>query len=235
MAFAQRKDLGVRTAGEKAQKPDEFLTRSQLVPGTNITFDYLGNWDIKINALTGGGGGDGVDCCKRIISGELLFTWQESYDENDAMFNQYALSKNSSGNDYYHVGVDNLATTDLITTGKISKQRWFNTLVYTDIVHNWGLADPNNFLFSIIDLRDGITGIGSYNFIPKLVGINENTVRIWVGLLPFGTFTSAGWQNWSAGGSSTYKLGNTANVINGGFSEEPITCRFTLQEGGNEA
>lgn len=233
MAFAARKDLGVRIAGEKAQKPDEFLTRSQLVPGTNITFDYLSNWDIKINALTGGGGSS-VDCCKRIISGELLFTWTKSYVENDAMFSKYSLSQNSDGNDYFHVGVDDLGAGDTITADKTEQKRWFNTLVFTDIVHNWGLTDPNNFLFNVVDLRDGTTGMRSYKFVPKIVGIDENTVRLWVGLLPSGTFTSAGWNNWSAGGSSTYKLGDTANVKNGGFSEEPITCRFTLQEGGNE-
>lgn len=46
-----RSDTGGRKAGEKAQLPDEFITRSQIVAGTNIRFDYLDNHDIVINAL----------------------------------------------------------------------------------------------------------------------------------------------------------------------------------------
>jgi len=49
-----RRDFGVRGAFEKAVKGDEAITKSQLVPGTNITFDYLDNQDIRINAITGG-------------------------------------------------------------------------------------------------------------------------------------------------------------------------------------
>ena len=51
----QRHDLGNRIAGEKGQLPDEFLTRSQVLPGKNIRFDYLDNHDILINAETGVG------------------------------------------------------------------------------------------------------------------------------------------------------------------------------------
>ena len=55
--FAERKDLGVRVAGEKARLADEFITRSQVVAGTNITLDTLPNFDIRISAVGGGGGG----------------------------------------------------------------------------------------------------------------------------------------------------------------------------------
>ena len=46
----QRHDHGTRVAGDKAIYPDEFLTRSQVLPGEGIRFDYLGNHDIVINA-----------------------------------------------------------------------------------------------------------------------------------------------------------------------------------------
>ena len=49
----QRHDLGMRQAGDKAIYPDEFLTRSQVLPGQNIRFDYLDNHDIVINAEGG--------------------------------------------------------------------------------------------------------------------------------------------------------------------------------------
>lgn len=57
MAWRSRIDLQRRVAGAKASLADEFLTRSQLVPGDNITFEYLPNLDIRINGLAGGGGG----------------------------------------------------------------------------------------------------------------------------------------------------------------------------------
>lgn len=47
----KRKDLGTRIGAEKAQLPDELLTRSQIIPGENISFTYLDNYDIQINAL----------------------------------------------------------------------------------------------------------------------------------------------------------------------------------------
>ena len=45
-----RIDLFARTAGEKAQKPDEFITKSQLVAGSRITLEDQENFDIKIVA-----------------------------------------------------------------------------------------------------------------------------------------------------------------------------------------
>lgn len=57
MTWRPTLDFGRRIAGAKAARPDEFLTRSQLVPGDNITFEYLPNLDIRINGLAGGGGG----------------------------------------------------------------------------------------------------------------------------------------------------------------------------------
>ena len=46
----KRIDLFARTAGEKAQKPDEFITKSQLVAGSRVTLEPQDNHDIKINA-----------------------------------------------------------------------------------------------------------------------------------------------------------------------------------------
>lgn len=236
MAFAQRKDLVSRVAGEKAQKPDEFLTRSQIIPGTNITFDYLTNWDIKINALTGG---TTVVTGDRMISGTLQFSYDASDDENDAMFSKNTLMKNASLT-RYHVAADADTTTDTdsIVYGESAQaQRFFSTLVYADIVHNWDLPNRNNFLISFVDMRNGLAGASSFKCIPKAVGIDTNTVRIFVGIFPSGTYTDSGWENWSNGNTDTDKIGDSANFAYGSYSdiEEGLTLRFTLQEGGEEA
>lgn len=57
MAFNERKDFGVRIAAEKAQKPDEVITRSQLEAGTNIQFEYLPapSHNIRISSTAAGG------------------------------------------------------------------------------------------------------------------------------------------------------------------------------------
>lgn len=147
----------------------------------------------------------------------------------------------------YHVAVDADTTTDsdnIVYGESAQAQRFFSTLVYADIVHNWDLANSNNFLISFVDMRDGgATSVASMKMIPKAVGIDKNTVRIFVGIFPNGTFSSSGWENWSNGGSDTDKIGDSANFT-GSFGTyddieclptENLTLRFTLQEGGEEA
>ncbi len=48
--MAKRIDLLSRVAGEKSQKPDEFITRSQLCAGSGITLDPEDNHDIVVNS-----------------------------------------------------------------------------------------------------------------------------------------------------------------------------------------
>lgn len=43
-------DFGVPVGAEKARRADQAIVRKQLVPGNNVTFEYLPNWDIKIHA-----------------------------------------------------------------------------------------------------------------------------------------------------------------------------------------
>ena len=49
MAFQNRNDFGVRVGIQKGVLPDEAISRSQLVPGRGIRFNYLDNADIEIS------------------------------------------------------------------------------------------------------------------------------------------------------------------------------------------
>lgn len=149
MSYAQRKDLGVRVAGEKAHKPDEFLTRSQIIPGTNITFDYLSNWDIRINALTGGGGGDKP----RYIVADIVLM-----NKFNADLNHYDIQDPEGVGD---------------------KVKYFGTHVFADIHHFWGLNHPDGFIYSLIDCREATeTAPYRVDSIPTVVGVDGDTVRI---------------------------------------------------------
>ena len=46
----ERKDLLIRVAGNKAKKPDEFITRSQLIAGSRVTIVEEENDDLRIVA-----------------------------------------------------------------------------------------------------------------------------------------------------------------------------------------
>lgn len=50
MSFQNRNDFGVRIGIQKGILPDEALSRSQLVPGKGIRFNYLDNADIEISS-----------------------------------------------------------------------------------------------------------------------------------------------------------------------------------------
>jgi hypothetical protein len=169
MAFAQRHDHFTRIAGEKAQMPDEFLTRSQILPGENVTFTYLPNWDILINAQTGGGGSSDAlyQCCRRMMEGQVTMQEYSIYAFNETTDNMQ------------------IATDDMVN-GSANARRHFGTAVYADIVHNFKLAtvwtntDPNHhrFLINLTDIRTGTTTPISMLSKPKVVGIDENTIRI---------------------------------------------------------
>lgn len=177
MSFPRRQDFGVRGAGEKAQVSDEWLTRSQVIQGQNIWFEYLANHDIRINALAGGGGGGSdIDCCKRMITAEIQMNHSNDYYLEN-FFNQ------TSGNRH-------ISTMDNVN-GVASDRRQFGTKVSFDIAHNWNLSKQDAFISNIMDLRRPPAGTYSTDSKPRIVGIDENRVRIYFNDIPavFGSLT----------------------------------------------
>jgi len=152
----RRKDLGMRGAGEKAQKPDEWLTRSQIVPGTNITFDYLTNWDIVINAHIGAGS---AFTQRRMLTGTVIL------DKFHA-------------NAFYSTSPDLHIAADDKDNGAAGDRRYYGTGKYFDIVHNWELSPINSYLCTLEDIRIGFSSPLSFDSWPKVVGIDKNTIRI---------------------------------------------------------
>jgi hypothetical protein len=194
-----RKDLGMRVAGEKGQKADEFLTRSQPQPGRNIYFEYLPNHDIVIHANTGVGVA-GQDL--KMVSGIITIDWEPEYSKSHA---DYFLSlENPSANDYcFHYG----------------------DAVCADIVHNFGLSNKDAFLATLIRVETELIGVAQYpslHSVPKIVGIDGNTVRIWA--TKIGTLD---YSDWAANANSQFKNG-------GNFQSEAwdrtVKFRFTLCE-----
>lgn len=154
MAYARRKDMFVRIGGEKGQKPDEFLTRSQLVAGQNIWFDYLDNWDIRINATTGGGGVTGI----RMITLEA----QVVQKDPDAV---------------KHYATEDATVYSVLTA---ENKKTYGTAVFLDIVHNWNLSHKDKFIAEMIDKRPYVgTANPGIHSLPKIIGVDSNTVRIW--------------------------------------------------------
>jgi len=172
--FTERQDLGTRIAGEKGHLADEFLTRSQVIEGTNITIERLGapTWDIRINATSGSGGNIIMTDAGAIITPRMLAA--------DILIKH----KPGSGTCLNHTSIKD---------GGI----FYGTTKYIDIVHNWNLPGEtfgktavsgniinhyDKFQYSIIDLT---TYGGSYPHktnpysFPKVVGIDPNTVRVW--------------------------------------------------------
>lgn len=160
MSQQLRTDFGMRVGGEKGQLKDEFLTRSQLVPGSSIWFEYMANYDIKIHASVSGGGGGGVfSMHDKMMTG--IITLDEFYS---GAFNQ------SSGD--LHVAVDD----DI--NGIAGDRRYYGTMKYKDIVHNWGLDPIDAFLIRLQDNRSHFSGTISLDSLPKIVSIDKNTIRI---------------------------------------------------------
>lgn len=155
MAYARRKDMFVRLGVEKAQKPDEALARSQIIPGTNITFDYLDNYDIRINAKTGTGGGQ---------FGIRMITLEAKVTQKDP-------------DNVKHYATEDESPYNVLTA---THKKRYGTAVFLDIVHNWNLSHRDKFIAEIIDKRPAVSqanpGIHS---LPKIIGVDENTVRVW--------------------------------------------------------
>lgn len=156
MAFAERKDMGVRVAAEKARKPDELITRSQIIPGRNIYFDYLPNWDIRINAVAGG-----TVAGTRSMIAYVKVTLRPT-----------AIST------IVHLDLQDDATGTGITD---SDKQYFGTALYQDVFHNWNLPSKDHFLYSVEDLRQPISPSPTPMMsLPAVVGLDNNSVRIWV-------------------------------------------------------
>jgi hypothetical protein len=161
MSFKARDGEGIRTHGEKGHYPDEFTTRSQWVDGVNTRLRYLSNWDMTYDVIIPSGGGGGEGCCPRMISIDI----------------DVILRPTSTSTGYDQVGLE-----DIDPYRPTAKQHFMGTAKFQDIIHNWGLTDPNDFVFSSIDLTEyintGIHAVVPYAH-PKVVGIDKNTVRIY--------------------------------------------------------
>ena len=67
----ERLDLGHRVSGEKAKKPDEFITKSQLTAGSGVSLEVQDNYDIRIsrNGNIDGGFANSVYLPTQLIDG----------------------------------------------------------------------------------------------------------------------------------------------------------------------
>ena len=67
----RRIDFLARGAGEKAQKPDEFITKSQLTAGSGVTLEVQDNLDIRIsrNGNIDGGFANSVYLPSQLVDG----------------------------------------------------------------------------------------------------------------------------------------------------------------------
>lgn len=159
MGLAERKDFGVRVAFEKARKPDEGITRSQIQPGRNVYFDYLPNYDIRINAITGGTTSGGV---RNLVA--YVKTMLRPQQEN--------------GRGQYDV--QDLTTGTGIQT---HHKQFYGTALFIDVYHNWNLPSKDHFTFSVEDLRTKYypskIDFSAMKSIPHVVGVDKNRVRIW--------------------------------------------------------
>lgn len=159
MGYSERKDMGFPVAGEKARKPDEFLTRSQVQPGRNIYFDYLANWDIRINAMTSGNiaGVRNMIAYVRTTLRPVTDLTKVHYDLQDPAPDGISMKGN--------------------------EDQFFGTALFQDVYHNWNLPSKDHFTFSIEDLRDGSSiqkvDISAMQSLPHVVGVDNNRVRIW--------------------------------------------------------
>lgn len=147
----ERKDLGIRIGAQKAQLADEVLTRSQIIPGNNISFEYMANWDIKIHALQSNAGGTGIRDLFCIVA-------------------LTRLPQENAGKTHYDIQTE---------LSPAQKKNFMGTHVFADIKHNWNLPNPDMFQYSLIDAR-GLTQASetSTDSIPTVIGIDSDTIRI---------------------------------------------------------
>lgn len=159
-----RRDVGIRLAGEKAVKPDEFITKSQLVPGTNITFDYLDNQDIRINAL--GGGGITTSEGNRMLVADI--------DISIIPYKGQGLAHKSIQDNGVYFG----------TAKYVDIYHNWNLKTKNHFQHS--LVDLTNY-----GLGYNSTHSTSPHSVPKVIGIDVNRVRIWTTDSPLYTETGA--------------------------------------------
>lgn len=226
MSATDRKDMGVRVAGEKAVKSDEFVTKSQVVAGTNVTITYVAPpgasasapKDIIINTTLGGGGGTGVPA--RMITDivELL------------------LRPTSGSTGYAYAGIES-------SHAAVPDRKYFGSAKFIDITHNWGLSEVNGYLLTIEDLTyHNLAGEPHRTLIhskPESVGLDANTIRIYgidKGIIPDYDTTYLPGDTLPSGGLAT-DLGqdylvNGANGLDSAPSgtEGYVRFNFTLQE-----
>lgn len=178
MAFTERKDIGVRLGIEKALYPDEALSRSQIQPGRNISFEYKTNRDILIHALASKAAGGSADL--KLFHVKILLQY---YFESSGSIKHIACTYNGADN----LPVNTILQDDdeTIIAGNASGEDRTNyakygTMHYIDLYHNFDLANSNKFIYSIID-TSAVSNVGPFSVlnIPKIVGLTGNTARLW--------------------------------------------------------
>lgn len=159
MSLAQRKDFGVRIAGEKAQKADESIMRSQIQPGRNIYFDYLPNWDIRINSISAGATAGGV---RNLIA----YIKIRMRPVSDVARGQFDVQDETTGS-----GIET------------HHKQFYGTALFQDVYHNWNLPSKDHFTYSVEDLRNKFyptkIDVSAMKSIPHVVGVDNNRIRIW--------------------------------------------------------
>jgi len=160
MSLSKRRDFGGRVAGDKGRLSDEFVTKRQIVQGTNITITHLDNFDIMISANTGGGG-----------SGEDAFA--NGVELIRDLYVELKLVRPFFSNNYHYDLNDNSAYDN-------AARKYFGTHVFAEIRHNWNLPTPDSFQYSVLDSRTQASpnARNKVNSIPKVVGVNRNKIRI---------------------------------------------------------
>lgn len=131
--FQSRVDLGVRIGGEKANKPDEFITRSQIIPGTNVTFEYLDNDDIRINAL-GGAESAGASQIIRQLTAVVAPYYYPDSDTDGSIGAFESISE-------LHAGAETASRPGSGVTSAYKKNH-FSDPKGCIIYHGWNLSNP---------------------------------------------------------------------------------------------
>jgi len=203
MSFATRRDFGVRVAIEKGQKPDEAMARSQFLPGRNITFEWMANYDLKIHADTiGGGAGSSIRMFAGLITLSLI-----------------PISGSSRG--YDHNSLES-------GLGAATSRFHYGQAKFIDVVHNWELSDAQGFDYSIYRTWEGIiapAGLPLPKDHVKVIGIDENTVRIWG--TEIGTLLA---EDWAANSDTILFDNGGGNTMFPDFRKTPVQYFIVLHE-----
>ena len=209
MAYPESVDLQIRVAGEKGLYPDEFITRSQPIPGTNISFDYLANGDIRINANVGPGGNNTI-----IIDDTVMYVGPRMMT-GIISCNVFNIDEFNSNDGYKHLAVDEPGL------GQAGDRKYFGTAKYADIVHNWDLTKEQSWLLNLVDITEGISSPISIQGFPKVVALDNNTIRVWV-TVPISVHVPANWR-----ANANTLVGITPNTA---YTQVNPRFQFTLQE-----